>query len=106
MMISSVGIRPRSMRSCVARLKGRAPECSSSTGASSTSPVTPFSSASTSSCERKLSAMDGVFLLDHERGEQDVVHLLRFAVGVERQLHLRQDFLRQLFLVVRRDQLV
>ncbi|MNY45350.1 hypothetical protein D3C86_1804430 [compost metagenome] len=59
LMISSVCRRPRMIRSWVARLYGRTPP-SSIAGAllaagASDSPDTPFSSSSTSSCERNLS---------------------------------------------------
>src|SRR6185436_9608502 len=69
LMISSVGIRPRTMRSWVARLYGRTPEVGASSPGSSASPVTPFKSASTSSCDRK--SLLTARLLNDERREED-----------------------------------
>src|SRR5215471_7146058 len=69
LMISSVGMRPRTMRSCVARLYGRTPEAAgASWRGSSPSPDTPFRSASTSSCDRKSLLI--ARSLDDERGEE------------------------------------
>src|SRR5690554_2288105 len=73
-MSSIVGMRPRTMRSCVAMLYGRTPPLSSSPpSGSSGSPVTPRSRASTSSWERK-SDMRSAPLLDDERVEQHRMH--------------------------------
>src|SRR5690349_17252480 len=74
LMISSVGMRPRTMRSCVARLYGRTPSTGSAPacGGASSSPLTPFSSASTSSWVRN--SFDTKALLDDERAEERARH--------------------------------
>src|SRR5262245_23485762 len=81
LMISSVGMRPRTMRSCLPTLYGRTPSAGFSAAPASLSPETPFKSASTSSWERN--SLVTARLLDHERREVHVLDAARrgFAGG-------------------------
>src|SRR6476660_4836374 len=107
LMISRPGIRPRTMRSCVAMLYGRTPAGLVSSETWSTSPVTPLRRASTSSCDMNSSwpidvplrcavlFAGAVGLLDDEFGEQHVVDAHRLLRRASRHFDRGAQFARE-----------